>query len=395
MSEIQYLDELEHEFRNLLGYISSVKDRYQKLYENSPDLLRTVNIKGIILNCNESYANKLGYSKQELIGKSIFGHVSEKDLPAMRESLTTWKKEGMVYNKEIWLRRKDGAIFPVLLSATNLFDEKGKLIGSNTVMRDVSEFYKDLKNKDALIKKQLRELGELNSAQNEFMSKSMQKLKTPLTPIKAYIDILLSGQLGLLNEEQQKRIEMIKTNTDLLVGLVSDLSDIQKIEFGELKLNKKVQDLTEIIRDVVTKMTSAAEVLNISITTKLQEKVLCLCDDARIKQVLTNLITNAIDYSKKEKGKIHITLFSDKKSSAKIIVKDNGIGISSSHFEKIFQKFYQIDAPPVREHNGIGLGLTVCKCIIESHGGKIWAESNGKDKGCEFHVLLPLEKKLC
>ena len=126
-----------------------------------------------------------------------------------------------------------------------------------------------------------------------------------------------------------------------------------------------------------------------------QEKVLCLCDDARIKQVLTNLITNAIDYSKKEKGKIHITLFSDKKSFAKIVVKDNGIGISSSHFEKIFQKFYQIDAPSVRERNGIGLGLTVCKCIIESHGGKIWAESNGKDEGCEFHVLLPLEKKLC
>ena len=126
-------------------HISLDKLDFKKLYENSPILQRTINKDGIIIYCNQAYARHLGYTKDEVIGKSIFDHIVEKSLDRMRKSFQTWKKTGVIINKEIWFKKKDGTTFPALLSATNIYDENGKLLGSNTTIFDITESYNSRK----------------------------------------------------------------------------------------------------------------------------------------------------------------------------------------------------------------------------------------------------------
>ncbi|MDE1832679.1 MAG: PAS domain S-box protein, partial [Thaumarchaeota archaeon] len=122
---------------------STSKDdiKYRMLYENSPVLQRTVSTDGIIIECNEAYVKNFGSSKSDVIGKSLFDHTSEKSLADMRQTFETWKATGRVENEEIWFKRKDSTVFPGLISANNIRDDKGRLIGSNTAIRDISEIY--------------------------------------------------------------------------------------------------------------------------------------------------------------------------------------------------------------------------------------------------------------
>ncbi|HSD05100.1 MAG TPA: PAS domain-containing sensor histidine kinase, partial [Nitrosopumilaceae archaeon] len=373
--------------------LSKTEQQYKKLYEGSPTLLRTIDLNGIVIDCNESYANQLGYTKDELIGRSIFETTAEKSIEQMHESLEIWKNTGHVENREIWLKKKNDMSFPALLSATNLYDENGKLIGSNTAIRDISDIYyarKKLEENEIQIREQYEQLKNVNKIKEEFLAMITHELKTPLVPIKGYIDMLLSEQLGSFNETQKQKLEIIRSSTNSLLNIISDLLDAQKIELGQLRLSKNKQDVTELINATITKLKLDLEHGGIDITTEL-ESVSCNCDKVRIEEVLGNLITNAIDFCPKTNGKVQIKSHLEDPKHVKITVKDNGIGIQKDKLGKIFVKFYQIDASTTREHGGTGLGLSVCKGIIESHGGKIWAESEGRGKGTTIHILLPLE----
>ena len=374
--------------------IKTEKEKYQRLYDESPFLFRTIDLNGIIIDCNKSYADHLGYSKDELIGTPIFKTTAEQSHEAMQDSLETWKKTGQVHDREIWFKRKDGTIFPVLLSATGLYDENGELIGSNTAIRDMSEIYqarKVIEERNEQVREQFEKLKKSELMKEEFLAMITHELKTPLVPIKSYIDLLLSQNLGPINESQKQRLEVIKSSTQYLLRIISDLLDSQKLELGQLTLAKDTHNLADIINGIILKLKPNLDSHGIMIT-KNTQNLSCMCDRTRIEEVLNNLITNAVDFCPKEKGKIDIRLDAENGKYARIIVKDNGAGIQKSKIDKIFVKFFQIDTTRTREHGGTGLGLSICKGIIESHGGKIWAESEGTGKGTEIHILLPLTK---
>lgn len=392
-TEITKQKDLEKRLKDAIKFISETQ-LHRNVYEKSPDLFRTTNFDGIIMDCNKSYAEHFGYSKDEVIGSSIFDFVDEENINRMRKIFEEWKKTGNVINKEIILKKKDGNTFPAILSATNLYNDKNEFVGSNTIIKDISEIYEARKkideNKEKM-QRQLEVIKKLTKTKDEFTSMITHELKTPLVPIISFVDLLLSKRFGAINEEQKKRLEIVKSNAHTLESIVSDFFDIMNIELHQLKLNKRVYDLSEIIKNVVTNMGPAAEKRNISITTDLQENISCFCDKNRMIQVLTNLIINAIEHSKSN-GNIHIKLDSDN-SYAHTVVKDDGEGIPIDQLEKIFGKFYQADTSLAREHGGGGLGLAVCNGIIEGHNGKIWAESEGKDMGSEIHILLSLTKR--
>ncbi|HZS74241.1 MAG TPA: PAS domain S-box protein, partial [Candidatus Nitrosotalea sp.] len=117
------------------------EQKYRDLYENSPDLLRTINLEGIVLDCNNSYCKYLGYTKKEVIGMSVFDFVAPQNIAEYANSFETWKTTGHVTNTKIWLKRKDNSEFLGLINATNLYDFDGKLVGSNTTIRDISDLY--------------------------------------------------------------------------------------------------------------------------------------------------------------------------------------------------------------------------------------------------------------
>lgn len=385
---------LKDDFLALMKVVKSTEKRYMDLYDESPDLYRTINTDGVILNCNKSYAERLGYSKEEIIGKTIFDHTTEESLQKIKDSFETWKRKGSVRNKEIWLKCKDGSIFPGLLSANNLYDERDKLIGSITAIKDITEIYeyrKKLEESRIQIQHQLDQLKKVDAEKDDFLAMITHELKTPLVPIKSYVDMIISEKLGLLNDTQKERLCIVHSSTEHLLKLVTDLLDAQKIELGQLKLTKERRDLAEILSSTVEKMREEIIKKSMSITTNLENNVFCFCDPIRIEQVLTNLLVNAIKFSIEGSGKILIKLYPEN-GQGRIIVKDSGIGIAKDKLEKIFVKFYQVDTSSTREYGGTGLGLSVCKGLIENHGGKIWAESEGRNKGAEIHIKLPLIK---
>lgn len=366
--------------------------KYRNLYDSSPDMLRTITTDEKIIDCNDAYAKNLGYTKEEIIGKAqAIDHTAEKSFDDLAKSIAEWRENGKIVNREIWMKRKDGSIFPTLLSGTNIYDEQGKLFGRTVALRDITEIYysrKKIEEDQAKMSEQYAALKNAEMAKDEFLAMVTHELKTPLVPIQGYVDLTLAGKFGPLTPMQRDRLEIVKSSTESMQKLISDLLDVQKIELGQLKLEKNTHDLAEIISDAISGIKPLTDKNKIKVTTSLRADVSCTCDSTRISQVVTNLVLNAINFCPKEKGVITITLGREEKFYS-IVVKDNGTGIPKDKLDKIFVRFYQVDTSNTREHKGTGLGLSICKGIVEGHGGKIWAESDGMGKGTAIHILLP------
>lgn len=371
--------------------LEAAEKKFRSLYDTSPDLLRTIDSSGTILDCNDSYARNLGYSKAEVVGAKVYDHTSDDNLDQMREILGLWANGGLVSNKELWMKRKDGTIFPALLSATSFYQGEG--LRSNTVIKDITEIYqakKKIEENEMRIREQYEELRNVEKSKEEFLAMITHELKTPLVPIQGYVDILIAEKFGPLTDDQRRRLDIIKSNVRYLLKLMSDLLDAQKIGLGQLKLNRERCNLAEIIRDVVESMKPDIEKGGIKTVVNTQEGLSCYCDKLRISQVIHNLINNALDFCPKENGQITIKLYGVG-TSCRIVIRDNGIGIARGKLDKIFVKFYQVDTSTTREHGGSGIGLAVCRGIVEAHQGKIWAESEGEGKGTEIHIEIPAE----
>ncbi|MDE1727684.1 MAG: PAS domain-containing sensor histidine kinase [Thaumarchaeota archaeon] len=386
------INEQYDDLKKINFLLAEAETRFRSLYDTSPDLMRTINSDGNITDCNDAYAINLGYEKQEVIGMSIFDHTAEKNMDNMRQIFGAWKSGQGIINKEIWMKRKDGTIFPTLLSATTFYEGDNQM-RSNTIIKDITELYnarKKIEENEAHIRAQYEQLRRIDKSKEEFLTMITHELKTPLVPIQGYVDILLTESFGKITEAQRQRLEIIKLNAHTLSKLMTDLLDVQKIEIGQLRISKERHNLADVMHGIIENMRLTMEKYGIDMLTQLQPDLFCFCDSLRLEQVINNLLSNAIDFCPKENGVIIIKLYADGKN-AKIIVKDNGIGISKNKLDQIFVKFYQIDTSVTREHGGSGLGLVVCKGIIEAHGGKIWAESEGQGKGSEIHMLLPLD----
>jgi signal transduction histidine kinase len=240
------------------------------------------------------------------------------------------------------------------------------------------------------IQKKDEESKKVEIAKDEFLAMITHELKTPLVPIQGYADILLGEHLGHLNKNQKERLEVIKSSSATLLQLISDLLDAQKLELGQLKIMRKTGNLKDTISKTITLMTPQAISDGVELVNHVKTDVYAYYDEERISQVLTNLIKNAFKAAPKN-GKVEISA-EDLPDEVKVSVKDNGIGLPNEALDKIFRKFYQVDTSSTREKGGSGLGLSICKGIIETHDGKIWVESE-LDKGATFSfTLMKIEK---
>ncbi len=368
--------------------------KYQTIYETSPDLYRTINIDGIILECNNAYAQSLGYAKEEIIGKSIFDHVPNTQLHQMREINQIWKENHVVNNKEIWLKRKDGTSFPALISAFTIYDEYGNA-QSSTIIKDMTETYiarKKIEENAKFDRMKLDELKKADLLKDEFMAMITHELKTPLFPILGYCE-MLSKHISSdnLTAEQVEMIDEIQKNSTKLAYLIGDLLDVQKLEMGKLQFKKTAFNIDEFLKDLYNTFSNLVSKNSIKFSVENNNDAFIFSDKERLTQVFRNIIVNAIDFVQKPGGKIGIgTNIVD--DDVIFYVKDNGIGIPKNKQALLFQKFYQTDTSLGRKHGGNGLGLAICKGIVERLGGKIWVESEEK-KGSTFYFSVPKNEK--
>lgn len=237
------------------------------------------------------------------------------------------------------------------------------------------------------------ELEKANRARDEFSAMITHELKTPLVPIIAYCELLISGAQGKLPPQVTEKLNIIHESAKSLSRLISDLLDVRKLELGQLKLDFDAVPAREIVTKAVESAKPLADsknVLLISYPEKTENgdgPLVIKGDQKRIEQVLNNLLSNAIKFAPEQNGVVQISLKRDNAYVA-FTVEDNGIGIPADKVQNIFQKFYQVNTSSKRSA-GSGLGLAICKGIVEGHGGKIWFESK-INKGSTFYFSIPL-----
>ena len=208
-----------------------------------------------------------------------------------------------------------------------------------------------------------------------------------MTPMKAQLQMLKEGYFGKLNNKQKESLSIIVRNADRLDNIIADFLEISRIEAARLKFDFRETDVTQLIKDTIAFMQGFANEKNITLVKEIKNLPLIKADPDRISQVLRNLINNAIKFSD-ENNKIEVSA-ELKNDYIMFSVRDYGCGLSSENQIRIFEPFYQVENSTRRKHGGTGLGLTICRGIIESQKGKIWVESQ-LGKGCKFYFTVPL-----
>ncbi|MEM7333023.1 MAG: response regulator [Chloroflexota bacterium] len=235
-----------------------------------------------------------------------------------------------------------------------------------------------------------------NNAKTEFVSFVSHELKTPMTTIKGYTDLLVTGSFGEVNETQTSFLNTVRANVERMSRLVSDLEDVSRIEAGHLELETDLVSLQELIDEVMhstmTQIDAKEQTLQLDIPSDLPP---VWGDRTRLVQIFTNLVSNAYKYTP-ENGRItisanetsEVTEQDDEMAMVHVSVSDTGLGIREEDQEGIFDKFFRASDELAKKSPGTGLGLNITKNLVEMHNGRIWFESEFR-KGTVFHVMIP------
>lgn len=387
---------------------------YKGIYDLAPTLCVVLNSEGIVIDCNLAYAKALGFNvKAHVIGNSIFKCADDGSKDSLRKSFEVWRKTGKLHNHEFKMKRADGSTFPALINATSLYDELGRTIACNAVILNVTELanarkklevtMNDLTQKERELQETNAELRRVERAKEEFVSMVSHELKNPLTPIIGFSDILknhvASGQQ--LTDKEVATIRIINQSAKDMKRLIDDVLSVYKLDmrldfsFSDTKIVELVEQVLVELASIIDEKGITAE-KNFSLRDGLE--TIISCDPLRLRQVFVNLVRNSVDFLPYSGGRIDIGLeevaqqqdqrLNTKYSSLLISVSDNGPGIPADKVSGLFRKFYQASPSQNRKYGGTGLGLTICKEIVEMHGGKIWYDSTNT-KGACFRFTLP------
>ena len=250
-----------------------------------------------------------------------------------------------------------------------------------------ARLYRELAEHTRQVEEAAERMRELNELKSNFVSTVSHELRTPLTSIKAYVETLIEN-VGAKNETMQKEfLGIIHEETERLARLIDAVLDLSQLESGTFRIKKDVFDVGQVVKNVVNVLRPMAEKKKLDVEVDVPESSLLLeADKDLVKQVIVNLVGNAIKFTPVE-GKVTLSARLEG-TLVKLIVQDTGVGIPKDEMDKIFDRFYQVDGSSAREFGGAGLGLTICKSIMEWHGGTIDVESE-EGKGSKFITVFP------
>lgn len=259
----------------------------------------------------------------------------------------------------------------------------------SSLINQLVERQHSLRNITMQLEKANAKLKQLDALKNEFVSVASHELRTPMTSIKSYLWMALDGKGGKLNDEQKFYVQRGYDSVDRLIRLVNDMLNISRIEAGRITIELQKVDLHKLAQEVVDEVVLRAKEVGVTIDLEKPEmETYVIADPDKIKEVFFNLLGNSIKFTPSG-GNITIS-FTEKADLIETKVKDSGEGIEAEDIGKLFQKFgllpgsYTTNQPA----NGTGLGLYICRSIIELHQGKIWVESEGSGKGSTFTFQL-------
>jgi len=372
---------------------TSAKDleKFKLALDNTSEQVVIADPEGIVIYANRAVEKITGYMPEEAIGKKSGAlWKSPMSLKYYQKMWSAIKEQKKVFLGEILNRRKNGDLYTAAISITPVLNKKGEVKFFVSIERDITE-YKEAQKvlmKEELRKEEIRKLKELDKIKTQFLSVTSHELRSPMTPMKAQLQMMMQGYFGKINKKQKEAINIVASNTDRLDRLIQDLLEVSRIEAGRLKFNLVRTDLVKEFKTVAKEMKAFLPEKNIKLVLNIGKLPIIKTDPDKVIEVLRNLINNAIKFS--PNGSKVFAAAELKNKTIQFSVMDKGIGISPESQKRIFEPFFQTEQTMSRKYGGTGLGLSICKGIVEAQNGKIWFESE-KGKGSTFYFTVPLK----
>ena len=349
--------------------------RLAAIVASSDDAIVSKDLNGVIVSWNAAAERMFGWTAAEAIGKPIT-IIIPKERIAEEDYVLSRIRQGLIVDHfETVRQRKDGTTLQISATISPIHAPDGTIVGASKIARDISE------------QLHLRqEAEEANRLKDEFLATLSHELRTPLNTVVGYTAMLRKGMMD--EAQQDKAIEVIQRNAQVITDLVGELLDSSRVVTGKVQLDVHDTDLSVLATEAAENIKPSILVKGLDFKVCIEPDVHILGDRDRLHQIIWNLLTNAVKFTPAG-GRIDLRVYAET-ASAHIVVSDTGIGLPPDALPHIFKRFWQGEAGRMKEFGGLGLGLSLAKYLAELHGGSIEAASGGKGKGSDFRVTLPL-----
>jgi PAS domain S-box-containing protein len=374
------------------------EERYRELFENANDVIFLHDLKGNIIAVNRAAEYLTDYSRSEVIGKSFEVLVAPEARNQTLDNIRTRLGGSATQHYELPILSKSGQR-RFLEVSTRIIYRRGHPVAIQNFGRDITErklaqqklfeSAQELQMKNEELRTALRLAQEATQLKEQFLANTSHELRTPMNGIMGMINLLKSTNLD--SEQSGYADAVIECANDLLT-IINDLLDLSQIEAGRLSMIEERFHLKESVSSVIKLLKLRADSKNLQLTFDIAPEApdLISADSVRFRQILTNLVANAIKFT--ASGRVHVKLgISSDGTRLRCEVIDSGIGVEESVRDRIFEAFFQADGTTRRKYGGTGLGLTICKQLVELMGGQIGTRNNTPDPGATFWFEFPLQ----
>ncbi|MFQ5583697.1 MAG: response regulator, partial [Calditrichia bacterium] len=364
------------------------EEKYRDIFENANDLIQSVDGEGKILYVNRRWKEVLEYTDEEVENLNLMDILHKDHVSECMNLLRNLSESGEFSGVETVFVSKSGKEIYVEGNVNAQYMD-GAFIASRGIFRDITE----RKQAEEVIQRAREEAEAANRAKSEFLANMSHEIRTPMNGVIGMAGLLLDTNL---TSEQREYAEIIKNSADSLLMLINDILDFSKIESGKMDLEILDFDLRTTMEDMNDMLALRAKKKGLELACLIEPEVPSLLrgDPGRLRQILINLVGNAVKFTHKGDVTIHIKLEDedDERATIRFEVKDTGIGIPAEKLGKLFQAFTQADASTTRKYGGSGLGLAISKRLVHLMGGEIGAESE-EGRGSTFWFTISLEKQ--
>ncbi len=356
--------------------------RFRSLAETAQDGILLLDGQGRITYLNPAGLRLFGLRANEAPGRYLSQHLGG----------DATQPEALLGTREVSVQRRDGTSFPAELSLART--ERDGDVAFTGVLRDVTERKKaQIAHQQASAREaEVDRLREMNEFKTRFLNMAAHELNTPLTPLRLQLHLLKAEQMGPLTEKQAKAVSLLDRNVTRLSGLVGELLEVARLQSGRLRLQLQPMALDEVIDEVIESFGEASRRVGINLSYAGHQGLTVQADRNRMTQVLFNLVSNAVKFTPAG-GRVVVDAV-DKGSHVEVSVTDTGLGLSPEQQTRLFQPFSQVHDPMMITASGTGLGLYICKGLVEAQGGHITVSSSGPGQGSTFRFTLPSAEAL-
>lgn len=381
---------LRTEFKKASENLRKREEQYRILIEGMNEGLMLIDNDDIILFVNQQTCDITGFNKEDLVGQKcnqlLFDSVDQ-EIIIEKNKL---RLQGIKDRYEIELKKKNQEKIWIRCSGSPVYDDDGKVTGSIGVFEDINERKKAEEERNKLTqlliqaKEKAEESDRLKSA---FLANISHEIRTPMNGILGFAELLKSPELT--PDLQERYIQIIEQSGNRMLNIINDIIDISKIESGQMNINIGETNVNQLLKDLYVFFSPEAKKKGISLSLSVdefdEEEFVILTDHTKLAQILSNLIKNAIKFTKQGSIKVGYEV---EPSELTFYIEDTGVGIPSDQTDMVFERFRQGSFLLTRNYEGAGLGLSISKAFVEMLGGRIWVTSE-LNKGSKFSFTLP------